>query len=143
MDKKYKIITSEKVEGINCTCDDKLTVKDIAALSTRAKNIIAINSGVVPGLFNSETLNNIENIYYFDNLNTYRHSKFIKKGDLDELNFFSIEAFQTSTQYNYGILYFAFFLLGFAFLIWLYYNKFSKGAKYILTVVSKSFRKNG
>ena len=143
MDKQYKIITSEKVEGVNCTCDDKFSVKDIAALSTRAKNIIAINSGVVPGLFNSETLNNIENIYYFDNFNTYRHSKFTKMKDLDDFNFFSVEAFQSSTQSNYDILYFAFFffILGFLFLIWLYYNKFTKGIKYIQIIASKSFRK--
>ena len=59
LNKKYKIITTKKVDGILCTLDDNLSLKDIASLSTNIKNIIAINTGVVPGLLNEYTLNNI------------------------------------------------------------------------------------
>jgi len=31
--KKYKIVTTKKIKNINCTLDDDLTIKDIAAIS--------------------------------------------------------------------------------------------------------------
>ncbi len=84
LNKTYKIVTTTKVDGVNCTTDDNLTVKDIAALSTRAKKIIAVNSGVVPGFFNTYTLENIEAIYYFENRTTYLHPKFIKSENIED-----------------------------------------------------------
>jgi len=87
LNKKYKIITTEKVEGINCTRDDNLTIKDIAAISINSKKIIAVNSGVVPGLFNKYTLNNVEAVYIFDNNVCYQNSKFKDVCNIHELNF--------------------------------------------------------
>lgn len=87
LNEKYKIVTTEKVENVNCTCDDNLSVMDIAAISTHSKKIIAVNSGVIPGLFNKYTLNNVEVIYYFCNLNEYYNKKFVKpkNNDINEL----------------------------------------------------------
>lgn len=87
LNNKYKIFTTEKVEGINCTIDDNLTIKDIAAISINTKKIIAVNSGVVPGLFNKYTLNNVEVIYIFDNLHCYQNEKFKDVCNINELNF--------------------------------------------------------
>lgn len=87
LNKKYKIVTTKKIDNILCTLDNKLTIKDIAALSTRVKNIIAINTGVVPGLLNEYTLNNIENFYYYDNSLYYSYPKFIKS-DISKLSDF-------------------------------------------------------
>jgi len=87
LNKKYKIVTSEKVEGINCTRDDNLTIKDIAAISIYSKKIIAVNSGVVPGLFNKYTLNNVEVIYIFDYFHCYKNKKFKDVYNIHELNF--------------------------------------------------------
>jgi len=67
LNEKYKIVTTKKVEGINCTRDDNLTVKDIGALSTKVKVIIAVNTGVVPALLNTYTLSNVKKFYLFDN----------------------------------------------------------------------------
>jgi len=67
LNEKYKIVTTKKVERINCTRDDNLTVKDISALSTKVKVIIAINTGVVPALLNTYTLSNVKKFYIFDN----------------------------------------------------------------------------
>ncbi len=109
---KYKVVTSEKVEGIPCTCDDHLTIKDIAAISTHATKIIAINSGVVPGLFNQYTLDNVDSIYCFDDLNPYNHSKFIHTKDIEDLYFLvdsKKESFQ-SAQFDYSF-YFLFFII--------------------------------
>jgi hypothetical protein len=76
LNKRFKILTTTKVPGILCTYDDKLTIKDIAALSTRAKVVIAINSGVVPGLLNYDTLINVKHFYIFDNRCFYSYPNF-------------------------------------------------------------------
>ena len=67
LDEKYSIVTTKKIEGINCTRDDNLTVKNIGALSTKVKVIIAINTGVVPALLNTYTLSTVKKFYIFDN----------------------------------------------------------------------------
>ena len=76
LNKRFKILTTTKVPGILCTYDDKLTIKDIAALSTKAKVVIAINSGVVPGLLNYDTLINVKHFYIFDNRCFYSYPNF-------------------------------------------------------------------
>lgn len=74
---KYNIVTTKKIEGIVCTRDDNLTVKDIGALSTKVKVIIAINTGVVPALLNTYTLSNVKKIYLFDNrVDCFYYSKY-------------------------------------------------------------------
>ena len=83
---KYKLVTTTKVDGINCTTDNNLTVKDIAALSTKVKVIIAVNSGVVPGLLNEYTLSNVKQVYTFDNRCFYSFPKFQVKEDVREIS---------------------------------------------------------
>lgn len=89
---KYKIVTTTHVEDyIPCTMHNQLTVKNIAAISTHAKIIIAINSGVVPGLLNSFTLRNVRQFYTFDRLCIYTYPNFraidnIYQISHDELN---------------------------------------------------------
>jgi hypothetical protein len=85
LNKKYKIATTEKVQGVNCTYDDMLTVKDIAAISTKAKKIIAVNSGVVPGLLNTYTLNMVEVIYTFSYADCFDHPKIVSKTNINDL----------------------------------------------------------
>lgn len=53
LSKKYSVVTTQKVENVPCTRDDNLSAKDIAAVSTNVKNIIAIESGVIAGLYNT------------------------------------------------------------------------------------------
>lgn len=86
LNKKYRIVTTEKVPGVNCTQDDRLSIKDIAAVSTRVKKIIAVNSGVVPGLFNTYTLNNVEVIYTFSYNDCFEHPKIISKTNINDLH---------------------------------------------------------
>jgi hypothetical protein len=72
-------LTTNKVEGVQCTCDDALTIKDIASLSTRAKIVIAINSGVFPGLLNYYTLSRVRHFYIFDKRCFYSYTNFERK----------------------------------------------------------------
>jgi len=83
---KYNLVTTTKVEGIHCTSNDNLTVKDIAALSTKVKVIIAVNSGVVPGLLNEYTLSNVKQVYTFDDRCFYSFPKFQVKEDIREIS---------------------------------------------------------
>jgi len=87
LDKKYKIVTTKKVKDITCTWDDKLTIKKIAAISTKAKVIIAINTGPTSGIFNIYTLNNCKKIYIFDNRVSYTNIEQLENLDnLKEIN---------------------------------------------------------
>jgi len=126
LNKKYKVVTSEKVEGVICTCDDKLTLKDIQAISAYSKKIIGVNSGVMTVIFNSDTLNNVEMIYSFSNNShdKYDHPKIINKEDIDEMHSIlnTEEAFQNLDVDHYGLLITALILPVFAFIS---YNTFN------------------
>ena len=82
----FKILTTTKVENLLCTYDDKLTIKDIAALSTKSKVIIAINSGVVPALLNINTLQNVKHFYIFDSRCYYSYPNFENKNNINDIS---------------------------------------------------------
>lgn len=92
---KLKIVTTTKVEGVLCTFDQNMTVKDIAALSTQAKVVIAINSGVFPGLLNVHTMESVKQFYIFDNRCYYSFPNFqnkmgcITEISINELNYYA------------------------------------------------------
>lgn len=90
LNKTFKVLTTTKIENLLCTVDDNLTVKDIGSLSTKAKVIIAINSGVVPALLNIQTLMNVKCFYIFDKWKyftypNFKHTKLITDISVDEL----------------------------------------------------------
>lgn len=85
LSKKYKVITTTKVENITCTTEDNFTIKDIASLSTTVPIIIAINSGVVPGLLNKYTLNNVKRFYVFDDRCYYSYPNFVNKENINDI----------------------------------------------------------
>lgn len=87
LSEKYNIVTTQEVDGIKCTRDDNLTAKDIAAISTNVKNIIAIDSGVVAGFYNTYTFNNVEKIYMLHRTTKWSHPKIITLTGIDELSF--------------------------------------------------------
>lgn len=91
LNRKYKIATSEHVNGVICTQDDGLTVKDLAAVSTRAKKIIAVVSGPIVGLFNTHTLNNVEVIYTFAREDRFYHPKIVSGSDIKSIYFLGDE----------------------------------------------------
>jgi hypothetical protein len=89
----YKMVTTTKVEGVDCTMDDNLTIKDIAAISTKTKVIICINSGVVPGLLNVYTLNRVKKVYTFDDRCFYSYPNFQVKEDIRGITCFELDNF--------------------------------------------------
>ena len=66
LDKKYKVVTTEKLKDIVCTRDDNLSLKDIGAISTHVKYIIAINTGPFTACLNSYALKNVKKWFEFD-----------------------------------------------------------------------------
>lgn len=85
LNEKHKVITTLKVQGIPCTMDDNLTIKDIASISTKMKYIIAINTGPFVGCYNEETLQNVQHIYVFVNNLHFDHPKITTLKDIQEL----------------------------------------------------------
>ena len=64
LSKKYKILTTEKVNN-DILSLDSLDLKDICAISTNVKYIIAINTGPLIPLFNKYTLDNVKQLFIF------------------------------------------------------------------------------
>lgn len=86
LNKKYKIVTTEKVDTILSTRDDNLSAKSIASISTHVKYIIAINSGPIVGCFNTYTLNNIKKFFVFDNTTYYSGEQFKNVKSFNDIN---------------------------------------------------------
>jgi hypothetical protein len=94
LNKKYKIATTTKVnENVLCTMDDNLTIKNIAAVSTNVKVVIAINSGVVPGLLNYYTLTSVKQFYTFDNRCFYSYPNFVRKQKIKDISFQELDKY--------------------------------------------------
>lgn len=87
LNSKFKILTTTKVDGVLCTFDIRLSIKDIASLSTQAKVIIFINSGVFPGLLNIKTIQCVKQFYVFDNKCYYSYPNFKNKNCITEISF--------------------------------------------------------
>ena len=88
LSKRYNIVTTTKVNNkIKCTTDDNLTIKTIAAISTKVPVIIAVNSGVVPGLLNYYTLTNVKQFYTFDNRCCYSYPNFTSREKITSISF--------------------------------------------------------
>jgi len=86
LDTKYNIVTTRKVDGVKCTVDEKFTVKNIAAISTNIKVLIAVNTGVVVGLYNKYMLSNIKKAYIFDNNHGYSYKNFVNVNQITDIS---------------------------------------------------------
>ena len=91
--KTFKILTTSKVTNLLCTADEELTVKDIAALSTKAKVVIAVNSGVVPGLLNYYTLTSVKHFFIFDKICIYSYPNFENKIKITEITIYELNKY--------------------------------------------------
>jgi hypothetical protein len=93
LDEKYKIVTTKKVNNILCTRDNELKIKDIAAISTNVKVVIAINTGPIVPLYNKFTLMNVKKFYIFSDTTYYSYpnfemKKFLRDISLEELDYY-------------------------------------------------------
>lgn len=93
LNKKYKVVTTKKINNINCTLDDNYSVKTIAAISTHCKVIIAIDSGPIIGFFNNYTLDNVKKVYVFDDIHTFSYNKCINKQNINEITFEELDKY--------------------------------------------------
>ena len=113
LSKKYNVVTTQKVEGVKCTADDNLTLKDIGSISTNhIKTIIAIFTGPIASFFNKYTIENTGVIYVLCNNITFCNLSFsnvIKtKSSLEELFFLlkdenNKEPFELIEKYKFNI----------------------------------------
>lgn len=98
LNQRFKILTTTKVNDVLCTSDDELTIKDIAALSTKAKIVIAIHSGVFPGLLNYYTLTNVKHFYIFDVRSSYSYPNFENKKNITDITFSELDSYLNYTD---------------------------------------------
>ncbi len=87
-----KVSNVQNMKNITCTFDNRLTIKKIAALSTNVPIIIAINSGVLPGLLNKYTLNNVKRCYTFDNRCYYTYPNFVSKAKITDITLHELQS---------------------------------------------------
>jgi hypothetical protein len=76
--KKMKVVTTLKVAGVPCTMDINLTLKGIGAVSTKAKNIIAVNTGPLSACMNTYALSYCKKWVIFGRVKHYSYPKFHK-----------------------------------------------------------------
>jgi hypothetical protein len=93
--KRFRVATTTKVDGVLCTMDEHLTLKDIAAVSLNVKVVIAVNSGVLPALFNKNTLKNVRQFYTFDDRSFYSYPNFVVKDNIQEIGLKELEKYIT------------------------------------------------
>lgn len=94
LNKNYRVLTTTKVDHtVSCTMDDNLTIKTIAAISTKVPVIIAVNSGVVPGLLNDMTLKFVKHFVVFDDRCYYSYPKFVNKLKIEDVTLDSLKQF--------------------------------------------------
>jgi hypothetical protein len=108
LSKKYKVATTLYVDE-NILSLDEFCVKDIAALATHARKIIAINTGPSIALYNTDILNNTESIYLLDNCSyKFKTRKIIEARQISDLAFLlnnSSENFDPNKNYYYSFQY--------------------------------------
>ena len=66
LSKKYKVVTTEKVDDIPSTRDGNLKIKDIGAISTHCKYVIGINTGPIVGCFNTYAFKSVKKWIIFN-----------------------------------------------------------------------------
>jgi hypothetical protein len=87
LSKKYNIVTTKKLHNIKCTLDDNLTVRDIAAISTRIKKFILLGNGVAAGLMNNYIVHNAEIVYYLCGRDVISFPNFVNKTHINQMLF--------------------------------------------------------
>ena len=73
LSKKYKIVTTYKVEGLPCTLDDGLSIKQIGAISTHAKYIVSTHTGPFSACHNSYAKSSVKKWFI---LTSFAHTKY-------------------------------------------------------------------
>ena len=126
LSKKYKVATTLNVNE-NILSLDEFCVKDIAALATHAKKIIAINTGPSIALYNTDILNNTESIYILDNDHyKFKTRKIVKTTKISDLAFLLdnySENFVFNKNYYYGSQYKLLLFVIFIFCFYFFYKK--------------------
>jgi hypothetical protein len=87
LSKKYNIVTTKKVDGIKCTLEDNLTVRDIAAVSTGIKKFVVLGNGVAAGLMNKYMVHDAEIVYYLCGRDVLSFPNFVNKTHINQMSF--------------------------------------------------------
>jgi len=85
LSKRYHIITTKKVDDIECTLDKELSLLDIGVLSVNSNNIIAIDTGPHSVCINKWTMQNVNSWIVAHNTNSFSFNNIRHARNLNEL----------------------------------------------------------
>ena len=81
------VITTNKLENYECTLEYDYDVTQIAKISTKAKYILAINTGPIALCINKYTMSNCQFFHVLDDANSYSYDIFSWSRTLREVEF--------------------------------------------------------
>lgn len=83
----HNIITTKKIDNIECTLDYNYNLTQIAKISTKTPIIIAIHTGPIVLCLNKITLNNSQFFHILDNEHSYSFDKITSSSTLNLISF--------------------------------------------------------
>lgn len=90
LSKRYRIVTTQKVGNLPCTTDHGLQLKDIGALTTHAKYVVAVMTGPICAMYTKESQASVKKWFIITtDGNVYAHTgiiyELINNGDLTSI----------------------------------------------------------
>jgi hypothetical protein len=83
----YKVITTKKVDGVECTLDYKYNLTQIAKISTKTPIIIAVHTGPLALCLNKITLENNQFFHILDTSHSFSFDKITCSSTLQTIQF--------------------------------------------------------
>jgi len=87
INQEYNVITTKKIDNIECTLDYNYNLLDIAKISTKTPIIIAVHTGPLALCLNKITLENCQFFYILDTKHSFSFDKVIHSSTLQSINF--------------------------------------------------------
>jgi hypothetical protein len=85
LSKKYKVITTKKVDGVPCSIDTNMTLIDIGAIAAKVDHVIAIHTGPITTCINQWAVNNVKSWVICDIKNSFSFSNMTWVRNMQEL----------------------------------------------------------
>ena len=87
IDQGYNVITTKKIDNIECTLDYDYNLAQIAKISTKTPIIIAVHTGPLPLCLNKITLENCQFFHILDKDHSYSFNKITHSSTLQSIQF--------------------------------------------------------
>jgi hypothetical protein len=82
---RYRVITTKKVVGVDCTLDTGMSLVDIGALAANCDHLVAIETGPHSACLNKWTVQNIKSWIVGHNTNSFLYNNSLAVKNMNEL----------------------------------------------------------